>query len=269
VAGNRIEPPLDLGDDSEGAFGSDDEIEEISALQVSIESIARRILPGSGESAPDQRLGLANGRRRVSGKAGLRCGGEIDRLSTPQTDRLSFGGEQSERLDPAAYAAVAERSGAGSVGRNHSSKRSPPPARGIGRKPEPHPTGLIVERAQDHCGAGYRLPVHPIDLESLISEAGEVHDHALAYITTCHGAPRASRNQRNPVLGGPADQAPEISQVGGEADGSGKDAIDPCGFGVGCTSPLIRSVDTSHLGSRQHRPKVTIFRPWLSILALN
>jgi hypothetical protein len=55
---------------------------------------------------------------------------------------------------------------------------------------------------------------------------------------------------------------PEIVDVGGKADGLGKDAIDPSGLCIGGPSPRVGSVNAPDGWRRQHRQKLTIFSPY-------
>src|SRR5688500_13054924 len=124
---NGIQPPFDLGDDTERAFGPDDQVEDVPRSEISVERVARGILAGLRITAGDEGSGGLDPRDDVPVQTGDGGAIRVRRgLSPAEHQLLTVGADKSKRLDPSPYTAVADRSGARGVGGNHPSERGPP-----------------------------------------------------------------------------------------------------------------------------------------------
>ena len=100
VLGNWLESPPDLGDDAEGPFRSDDQIEKVRGFEIGIEGVAGGVLAnlGKGRGDPPSRQSEGVGQRRVEapGHGGV---GWFDAPIEP--DDFGIGGDHGQALDPA------------------------------------------------------------------------------------------------------------------------------------------------------------------------
>src|SRR5918995_2406683 len=110
---NGVQQPFDLGDDTERAFGPNDQVEDVSRSEIRVQRVARGILAGLRIAAGDEVSGSVNPRGDVPIQTGEGGAVRVGRGLSPAEQQLpAIGADKSNRLDPPAYTAIADRSGA-------------------------------------------------------------------------------------------------------------------------------------------------------------
>ena len=99
VGEDRLEPPLDLGNEGEGAFGADQQVELVAGLGERVQGVATGVLAGLRESGVDQPSLVRRQRERIP---------HPPSRSPRNASNLSLRIDNLDRLDPAPHAAVAQ-----------------------------------------------------------------------------------------------------------------------------------------------------------------
>ena len=159
-------------------------------------------------------------------------------------------GQQIESVDPAARAAGAHRAGPGGVGGDHSAERGESGAGRVGRQSQAEAACLFGQVAQGNPGSGICAPRFGVYFDRAAIEGGQVHDDPPADIATRHPAPGASRNQRNPAVGGPQDQLPQRSRGRRNRDRGRQDTEDSGSLGIGRAGAEVGASDAVEIGKR-------------------
>ena len=253
IGGDRLQPPLDRGDERERALRPGEQVELVSGCGKAIERIAGGILARLGKVSRDQPALVGGQMEPLPG-----TGRDSFRAPRPPNDppRLAIRSDDFDRFHPAPHAATPHRARPCCVGGHHAARRRERARGWVGGEPQAEGSRGRRQLGPRDGGARPEPPAGPVG-RGPVEALAQVHDDAAPHASPGHPAPGAPGHERGARRSRPSDERLQLLHPPRQSDRRRNDPIDPCAFRVRGSAAGIGEEGKGCLRQDRHGSQVT------------